>query len=578
MLLNNRYQILKTLGRGGFGETYLAEDTNMPSGRKCVIKQLKPIVQRPQIPQWTQERFQREAAILEELGEENRQIPRLYAYFSENKQFYLVQEWIEGETLTQKWQREGNLSCREIKNILIKLLPVLDYIHSRRIVHRDLKPDNIIIQAKDSLPVLIDFGAVKEAMATTAEHHNSSALSASIGTPGYMPSEQAAGRPLYSSDLYSLGLTAIFLLTGKSPQELEVDSQTGEIIWHQYAEAADPNLLAILDKAIRFHPRDRYATAPEMLTALQPQTNYQGVTRATVKVAPAAQTYQKFNGTVAYPQSVPQQQPRKNNNWLGKILLLFLITGTLGIGTLVIGVTEFFNNLSSRREPSTPQVKVEPSQPNPTPPPDREEIIKPTNPEETSIIEKIIAATKPKKVEPSEKKVTEPEIEASEIPPEVVIETRPQPQKPQPQPEPEPEPEPEREINIPIVTTGSSESQLVSTLGKPTSERNDWRENSRILVYQDAVPDRVNLSYRSDSSGKIRQTDIALNQSLTLGAMQDTLAQMLGGNAPVAVKEKLRRVYNRQDDLSFFQIGNLEGKVQRDSKDRVNISVWETGY
>ncbi len=251
VLLNNRYQILETLGRGGFGETYLAEDTNMPSGRKCVLKQLKPIVQQPRIPQWMQERFQREAAILEELGEENCQIPRLYAYFSENDKFYLVQEWIEGETLAQKWKREGNLNSQQVKQILVQLLPVLNYIHSRRIVHRDIKPENIILQDRNSrLPVLIDFGAVKEAMTTTVEHNNSSAWSASIGTPGYMPSEQAAGRPLYSSDLYSLGLTAIFLLTGKSPQELETDPQTGEIIWQEYADHVEPDLLAVLDKTI----------------------------------------------------------------------------------------------------------------------------------------------------------------------------------------------------------------------------------------------------------------------------------------------------------------------------------------
>nr|MDJ0576440.1 serine/threonine-protein kinase [Xenococcaceae cyanobacterium MO_234.B1] len=303
VLLNNRYQILETLGRGGFGETYLAEDTNMPSGRKCVLKQLKPIVQQPRIPQWMQERFQREAAILEELGEENCQIPRLYAYFSENDKFYLVQEWIEGETLAQKWKREGNLNSQQVKQILVQLLPVLNYIHSRRIVHRDIKPENIIIQDRSSrLPVLIDFGAVKEAMTTTVEHNHSSAWSASIGTPGYMPSEQAAGRPLYSSDLYSLGLTAIFLLTGKSPQELETDPQTGEIIWQEYADHVEPDLLAVLDKTIKFHPRDRYSTAQEMLTALQPQTKYQGVTSATVKVSPAATspTNRDLNGTVAY--------------------------------------------------------------------------------------------------------------------------------------------------------------------------------------------------------------------------------------------------------------------------------------
>ena len=584
VLLNNRYQILETLGRGGFGETYLAEDTNMPSARKCVLKQLKPIVQQPCIPQWMQERFQREAAILEELGEEHRQIPRLYAYFSENDKFYLVQEWIEGETLAQKWKREGNLNSQQVKQILVQLLPVLNYIHSRRIVHRDIKPENIIIQDKSSrLPVLIDFGAVKEAMTTTVEHNKSSAWSDSIGTPGYMPSEQAAGRPLYSSDLYSLGLTAIFLLTGKSPQELETDPQTGEIIWQEYADHVEPDLLAVLDKTIKFHPRDRYSTAQEMLTALQPQTKYQGVTGATVKVSPAAtsQTAQGLHGTVAYNNAYNNSVPRQKllNNWSAKTLLLLIATGAFGIGTLAMGVTAFFNTFSASRNQPVPQAKVEPIKPESTLfPLEKNKIIEQiiavskrykgeNNIEEFigASIEEIIAANNRYKVEP-------PEEEEEETPPEIVIKTKPKPEIPKPQPQPK------REINIPILTTGSSESQLVSTLGKPTSERNDGRDNSRILVYQDAVPDMVNLSYRSDSTGKIRQTDIALNESLTLGAMQDTLTQMLGGNAPAAVKEKLRRVYNRQDNLSFFKVGNLEGKVQRDYKGRVTISVWESGY
>ncbi len=95
-LLNNRYQIQKTIGKGGFSETFLAVDTHLPSGKQCVIKQLKPIIQEPTLPQWMCDRFDQEARILEDLGENHQQIPRLYAYFQEDKNFYLVQEWIEG--------------------------------------------------------------------------------------------------------------------------------------------------------------------------------------------------------------------------------------------------------------------------------------------------------------------------------------------------------------------------------------------------------------------------------------------------------------------------------------------------
>ncbi len=169
-LLNNRYKVIGVLGAGGFGETFLAEDTQMPSGRRCVIKQLKPVTHNPQVYQLVQERFGREAAILEELGDENNQIPRLYAYFSEAGQFYLVQEWIQGQTLSNKLEQEGTLNESSVKEILLSILPVLEYVHSKRIVHRDIKPDNIILRDCDGKPVLIDFGAVRETMGTVMNY------------------------------------------------------------------------------------------------------------------------------------------------------------------------------------------------------------------------------------------------------------------------------------------------------------------------------------------------------------------------------------------------------------------------
>ncbi|MEH2130492.1 MAG: YARHG domain-containing protein [Nostoc sp.] len=328
-LLNDRYQVIRTLGAGGFGETYLAEDTYMPSKRPCVVKQLRPIHNNPQIYQLVQERFQREAAILEELGGANDQIPALYAYFSSGGQFYLVQEWVEGDTLTGKVQKQGLFSEGAVQELFMNLLPVLDYVHSKHIVHRDIKPDNIIVRHRDGKPVLIDFGAVRESMGTVVNSQGNPTSSIVIGTPGYMPSEQAAGRPVFSSDLYSLGMTVIYLLTGKQAQQLETDSQTGEIVWRLYASHISPIMARVIDRAIAYHPRDRYPTARAMLDTLQSIANpipptQPLLTQPTIVSAPPPQT------VPVKPQPSPQSSNSQNN-----ILIGSLIAGGL-IGASVI--------------------------------------------------------------------------------------------------------------------------------------------------------------------------------------------------------------------------------------------------
>ena len=569
-LLNNRYRILETLGRGGFGETYLAEDIHMPSERKCVLKQLKPIVKHPKIPLWMKERFQREAAILEELGEGNSQIPRLYAYFSEDGKFYLVQEWIEGVTLDRYWQQEGNLSAEEVKQILLQLLPVLDFVHSRRIIHRDIKPENIILRKSDGVPVLIDFGAVKEAMATQVNHNSESMYSASIGTPGYMSSEQAAGRPVYSSDLYSLGMTAIFLLTGKTPNELDVDPQTGEIIWQQYAPDLDSDFAEVLNRLIRFHPRDRFATVEELVKRLEPRAKVHHATGATLEVAPATNRSIRQNNYTVAGDSNDKIRPKRG--LFANVFLFIVIAMGVGAGAFAAGFA-LVSSLWRSPEQSVPQGRVERPSSKPSIFLPSEKTQEQKNPEDEEIQVGADLEIEPEEETELTEETRDPETRETETktkPSEIAIEKQPKKTRPKPQPK--------SELNVPIVTTGSSESQLVSTLGKPTSERQDWRENSRVLVYRDVVPNQVNLSYRSDGTGKIRQTDVALDRSVSLGVMQETLTKLLGGNAPAGVKDKLRRVYSRQTNFSFFKVGNLEGKVQRDSKDRINISVWETGY
>lgn len=271
-ILNNRYRVLQVLAKGGFGETFLAEDSFLPSKRPCVIKQLKTMADNPQVYRIIQERFHREAAILEELGRSSSQIPELYAYFEESDRFYLVQEWVEGQTLANKVRQTGLFNESTAYQLLENILPVMGVIHSRGIIHRDIKPDNIILRQSDGKPVLIDFGAVKESVGTLLNSQGQTVSSIVIGTPGYMSPEQGAGRPVFSSDLYGLGLTVIYLFTGKLPQDLPTDHRTGDLLWRSFAPSISDALVAILDKMIQYHPRDRFATAQEVLSALHATT------------------------------------------------------------------------------------------------------------------------------------------------------------------------------------------------------------------------------------------------------------------------------------------------------------------
>lgn len=397
MLLNNRYRILRTLGSGGFGETFLAEDTQMPSQRRCVIKQLKPFQDNPQVHQLVQQRFQREAAILEELGDGSPQIPRLYAYFSENGQFYLVQEYIEGQTLAATVQQQGVLSESSVKEILGRILPVLDYVHSKGIVHRDIKPDNILIRYADGQPVLIDFGAVKETVGTVMTPSGNSTRSIVIGTPGFMPSEQSIGRPMFASDIYSLGLTAIYLLTGKIPQELGTDPATGAVLWRQYALSVTPSFANLLDKAIQFHAGDRFTSAKEMLYALQ--TGASPITPTVPMVPPTAPSVPPTVPNTATPQPTisvspgaytqPSHQTTEKSSRQRAVVLTSILTAGLVTAVAVVGFALMRkqsqpevqkplvqDNTSSERASTEnyefqekvvpPQQTVEPQEPEPT--------------------------------------------------------------------------------------------------------------------------------------------------------------------------------------------------------------------
>ncbi|MBR8833808.1 MAG: pentapeptide repeat-containing protein [Stigonema ocellatum SAG 48.90 = DSM 106950] len=268
LLLRDRYRVIKAIGQGGFGATFLANDEALPGEPSCVIKQLRPSGNAPHILQMARELFEREAVTLGRIGN-HPQVPTLLNYFEESEQFYLVQEYISGLTLQQEVKSGGVLSEVGVKQFLSELLPLLQYIHSQKVIHRDIKPANLIRRAQDSRLVLIDFGAVKNQVEQAASLSENTAFTAyAIGTPGFAPPEQMAMRPVYASDIYALGVTCIYLLTGKSPKDLEYNPTTGEMMWQKKVQISQ-HLTQVLLKMLEVSVRNRYQTSQEVLKALE---------------------------------------------------------------------------------------------------------------------------------------------------------------------------------------------------------------------------------------------------------------------------------------------------------------------
>lgn len=293
-VLDGRYKLIKKIGAGGFGQTFIARDMRRPGSPPCVVKQLQPASDDPNFIREARRLFNTEAETLEKLGRHD-QIPQLLAYFEEDKQFFLVQEFVEGRSLYDEMKaplpetdasdneprdqisidlqklseptRDRQLGETEVINILKDVLNVLEFVHSEGVIHRDIKPDNLIRRKKDQKVVLIDFGAVKAMQDVntklTADDNGESRFTVTIGTPGYMPSEQCAGRPNYSSDIYALGMVAIKALTGYSPTDLPTDPATGEIVWRDKAQVSN-GLAMVLTRMIRYHYTQRYQSVREV--------------------------------------------------------------------------------------------------------------------------------------------------------------------------------------------------------------------------------------------------------------------------------------------------------------------------
>lgn len=339
IILSNRYRIVRELGHGGFGRTYLSEDTYR-FNELCVLKEFAPQVQGSYALEKSQELFEREAGVLYKL--EHPQIPRFRELFrvtlDRQGYIFLVQDYVEGQNyrvLLSDRQRQGlRFSEVECTSLLLKLLPVLDYIHSLGVIHRDISPDNLILRIADGLPVLIDFGGVKQVAATVesqyGQQHGAAIAATRLGKVGYAPDEQMQmGIVFPHSDLYALAATVLVLLTGKEPQQL-IDGYT--LTWNWRRECSlSPTLGAVLDRMLAQRPGDRYQRAADVLQALSG-----GPVSPPQPYLPATQPPPEL-AAIAPPTSPPSPSPvpptpRKSSPLLATMLVLLVMAGMGGVG------------------------------------------------------------------------------------------------------------------------------------------------------------------------------------------------------------------------------------------------------
>ncbi len=365
-IVGSRYKIIEYLAEGGFGRTYLAEDTQLPGRDTCLVKQLHPSRSDPQFLAIARRLFETEASTLHNLGH-HRQIPELLAYFEEEEKFYLVQQYIEGATLT----KELDLGKKWLESQAIAFLQdavsILQFVHEKGVIHRDIKPDNIIRRESDDKLVLVDFGSVKQVL--QGQQTNLGQLTIAVGTQGYMPTEQARGKPRPTSDIYALGIIAIQALTGIAPLDLPEDDE-GEIIWESSAKVSR-ELSAILTRMTRYHFKDRYKTAKDVLQALdklpsvatkvQSLTNAQSLVHTSITTttdvskpakfvqlpepasivnhgsfSTATKSHRELDATVINSKSTVRSPVKSKNSSISGIAIALILVSVIGVGAYLM--------------------------------------------------------------------------------------------------------------------------------------------------------------------------------------------------------------------------------------------------
>jgi serine/threonine protein kinase len=349
-VLKGRYAVRSTIGQGGMGRTYLAQDLER-FNETCVLKEFIPPQDSQEVTEKAKELFRREASVLYQIR--HPQVPEFRATFESEGRLLLVQDYVEGKNyrnlLLDRLKVGQTFSENEIFALMQQLLPVLSYLHGHNIIHRDISPENLMLRSQDNLPVLIDFGVVQE---TTAKLNSQMGIPASTvaGKAGYAPPEQLqSGNAYANSDLYALAVTSIVLLTGREPSEL-FDSINLAWNWQQFANV-NPAFARVINQMLSYKPTNRYRSADEVSQAMQvAQASFSGAkTYAVGRQVPsniAANIPQRTvvaGGSNRNPINYGTQNPSNRStsggggvNWFLGILIILVA----GVGSWAI--TSFF--------------------------------------------------------------------------------------------------------------------------------------------------------------------------------------------------------------------------------------------
>ncbi len=372
-VLKGRYAIRSTIGQGGMGRTYLAQDLER-FNETCVLKEFIPPQDSLEVSEKAKELFRREASVLYQIR--HPQVPEFRATFESDGRLLLVQDYVEGKNyrnlLLDRLKTGQVFSENEIFALMQQLLPVLSYLHGHNIIHRDISPENLMLRSQDNLPVLIDFGVVQE---TNAKLNSQMGIPASTvaGKAGYAPPEQLqSGNAYANSDLYALAVTSIVLMTGREPSEL-FDSINLAWNWQQFTNV-NPAFARVINQMLSYKPTNRYRSADEVMQALQvAQASFSGAkTYAVGRQVPSNVSANIPQRTVVagasnrnpanYPNSSPNNPNNSNNsgiNWFVGILIILVA----GVGSWAI-TSIFFSRNRITTTPTDTAISSPTSTPN----------------------------------------------------------------------------------------------------------------------------------------------------------------------------------------------------------------------